>query len=152
MTENELAARLHRDLGALACDAQWATTATDDQDQGHYTDPIADALEAAGLTSLADATAAQLKSIKRTALSLCLDRLEIHYAQAVDTSGDGLSQALSQISANIARVREKLVGAVAVGANIRGYRRPDYDANVGNQDYSKTGVPVDDLYLSPYSL
>jgi hypothetical protein len=145
MTENELAGRLHRDLGALACDAQWATTATDDQPQGHYTDPIADALEAAGLTSLADATAAQLKVIKRVALGLCLDRLEIHYAQAVDITGDGLSQALSQISANIDRVRKTLIGSVAVGVNLRGYRRPDYDVNVGNEDYSTIGVPVSEL-------
>lgn len=132
MTPAQLAARLHRDLGALASDAQWDTVGVDDQPQGSYSDPIADALEAAGLTDLEDATAAQLKAIRRAALSLCLDRLELHYTQAVDVSGDGQSQALSQISQAIARARANLLGHVAVGANLRGVRRPDYDANLGN--------------------
>lgn len=131
MTENELAARLHRDLGALATDATWAVTATAGQAQGHYTDPIADALESVGLTALADATAIQLRACRRIALGLCLDRLEIHYTQAVDVSGDGLSESLSQISQAIARVRVNLIGRVAVGANLRGVRRPDYDLNLG---------------------
>ena len=135
MTENDLAARLHRDLGALAADAGWSPAATDGQPQGHYSDPIADALEAAGLTTLASATAAQLRAIRRTALGVCLDRLEIHYAQAVDVTGDGLNEALSQIGQAIARARTNLIGTIAVGANLRGWRRRDYDVNIGNEDY-----------------
>lgn len=151
MTPAQLAARLHRDLGALAADAGWDTIGVDDQPQGSYSDPIADALEAAGLADLEDATAAELKAIRRTALSLCLDRLELHYAQAVDTSGDGLSESFSQIGQAIARARANLVGRVAVGANLRGVRRVDYDANLGNST-TKAGeyeplLPTLPLYL-----
>lgn len=132
MTESELAGRLHRDLGALALDVEWSTVVTDEQPQGSYTDPIADAKEEAEIEDLEDATAAQLKSIKRTALNLCFDRLLIHYAATVDVSGDGKSESFSQISIQIERARTAVLGRAAKGAKLRGYPRPDYTLGEGN--------------------
>lgn len=137
MTESELAARLARELGALAADAEWSTDATAGQDQGHYTDVIEDAMDAAAVDGdLADATATQLRVVKRVALERCLDRLELHYSVLVDTDAAGVaSEKLSQIRAAITAMRSSLssLGArTAIGVNLRGRRKPDYDVNVGN--------------------
>lgn len=135
MTEAELASRLHRDLGPLAADAEWSTAPTSGQAQGHYTDPIADAKEAAGVEDdLNDdeVTAAVLKKVRRLALSFCFDRLAIHYVGAVDHSADGASESLSQILANIERAKMIACGSVVVGVNLRGKSKPDWTANDGN--------------------
>src|SRR5262245_36895344 len=88
MTEADLMNRLVRDLGPLAVDAQRSTTATSDQPQGSYSDPIADAKEGAGVTAaLSTVTAvATIRLIRRLALLACLERLELHYATLVDTT------------------------------------------------------------------
>ncbi len=132
MTETELAQRLHRDLGALATDALWSSDATSGQAEGNYTDPIADAKEDAGIDDLADATAAQLKAIRRGALGYCFDRLLAHYAQAIDTSSDGQNTSYSQISTNIQAARVAILGRTAKGVNLRGYPKRDYTAEFGN--------------------
>jgi len=138
MTEIELAQRLHRDLGALATDAGWSAEATSGQAEGHYTDPIADAKEDIELDTLADATARELKAIRRGALGYCFDRLLAHYAQAIDTSSDGQGNSYSQISANIERARVAILGRVAKGANLRGYPKRDYTAEFGNAETPTT--------------
>ena len=153
MTEADLMNRLVRDLGPLAVDAQWSTTATAGQPQGSYSDAIADAKEGAGVSGdLADAvTSATLTLVRRLALLACLERLELHYASLVDTttggdSGDTITQKLSQVRQAIGQVRAQLATSVATstmvaaatspykasGFKLRGYRRPDYDVDVGN--------------------
>ena len=150
MTEAELAARLSRDLGPLAEDANWSATATAGQAQGHYTDAIADAKAVLGVDgALADAVmnGNQLLELAARALLACLERLEIHYTSLVDSSaGTGAGaqqQKLSQVQAGIARVRTRLAAAVhaqssvasapATGANVRGQKRPDYSLGEGNE-------------------
>ena len=57
MTEAELVARLARDLGPLATDAQWSTVAAGALIYGDYTDAIMDAFsELAIVTPLAEVT------------------------------------------------------------------------------------------------
>jgi hypothetical protein len=155
MTEAELAARLARDLGPLAADASWSAAAALGQAQGHYTDPIADAKDDAGVTDdLSDVTEMDaLRLIRRLALLACLERLELHYATLVDTStggdsGSQIVQKLSQVRQAIGVVRVALTKAIATseaaavvaaaaptkasGVNLRGHRRPDYDVGGGN--------------------
>ena len=152
MTETELMQRLARDLGPLAIDAQWVTAATPGQPYGSYSDPIADALEAAGIVDLsAVADGATLALVRRLALLSALTRLELHYATLVDTAttagsaGETVTQKLSQVRAAIGQVRATLAASVATsaatpatsptkatGLNLRGRRRPDYDAGAGN--------------------
>src|SRR5215831_15916867 len=115
ITETELMNRLVRDLGPLAVDAQWSTTATGDQPQGSYSDPIADAKEGAGLNAaLSTVTAAAtITLVRRLALLACLERLELHYATLVDTtsggdSGDTITQKLSQVRVAVGQVRAQL--------------------------------------------
>ncbi|KPV49008.1 hypothetical protein SE17_35020 [Kouleothrix aurantiaca] len=151
MTEAELAARLARDLGPLAADAEWSATATAGQAQGHYTDAISDAKAVLGVDgALADATLSsnQLLELKARALLGCLERLELHYTTLVDSSaGTGAGaqvQKLSQVQAGIARVRTRLATAVhaqssvatapATGVNVRGQKRPDYSLGEGNEE------------------
>ena len=151
MTEAELAARLSRDLGPLADDANWSATATAGQAQGHYTDAISDAKAVLGVEgALADATltSAQLLELAARALLGCLERLELHYTTLVDSSaGTGAGaqqQKLSQVQAGIARVRNRLAAAVhaqtsvasapAQGVNVRGQKRPDYSLGEGNEE------------------
>src|SRR6266508_4166666 len=120
MTDAELMNRLVRDLGPLAVDAQWSTTATSDQPQGSYSDPIADAQEGAGVVGdLADVTAsATLTLVRRLALLACLERLELHYATLVDTTtggdaGTAVTQKLSQVRTAIGQVRSMLALTIA---------------------------------------
>ena len=146
MTEAELAARLARDLGPLAADAEWSATATAGQDQGHYSDAISDAKAVLGVEgALASATLSsnQLLELMARALLGCLERLELHYTTLVDSSaGTGAGaqqQKLSQVQAGIARVRQRLAAAVhaqsspATGVNVRGQKRPDYSLGDGNE-------------------
>ncbi len=156
MTEADLMNRLVRDLGPLAVDAQWSTTAGVDQPQGSYSDPIADAKVGAGVSGdLADVTAsATLVLVRRLALLACLERLELHYVTLVDTASGGeaggsVTQKLSQVRTAIGQVRATLAATVAsseaataaasassptkaTGLNLRGRRRPDYDVDTGN--------------------
>jgi hypothetical protein len=153
MTEADLMNRLVRDLGPLAVDAQWSTTAGTGQPQGSYSDPISDAKEGAGVSGDLSAvtTTATLVLVRRLALLACLERLELHYATLVDTttggdSGDTITQKLSQVRQAIGQVRAQLATSVttptmtaattattkATGFNLRGRRRPDYDVNTGN--------------------
>ncbi len=142
MTPAELALRLERDLQALASDAAWSTAASTGQPEGHYSDPIADAMSDAGVSDLTTATAAQLKTIRTAALGGCLDRLERHYATLVDTAQGSLSQKLSQTFAAISLLRERIsdppanTANTAIGANVRGRRRPDYTLGSGNVEYT----------------
>ncbi|HEY3233016.1 MAG TPA: hypothetical protein VGJ87_27540 [Roseiflexaceae bacterium] len=160
MIEADLMNRLVRDLGPLAVDAQWSTTATSDQPHGSYSDPIADAKAGAGVVGdLADVTAAAtLTLVRRLALLACLERLELHYATLVDTttggdSGDTITQKLSQVRQAIGQVRTQLAASVtsatsagtatsaptmAQGLNLRGRRRPDYDVDAGNSTDATT--------------
>lgn len=133
MTNAALAARLHRDLGWLATEAEWSTTSDDeDQPQGHYTDPIEDALEAEGVESLADATAAERKAVRRVALLGCLDKLEIHFAALVDTTLGPRADRMSQISEAIGRIRGTQGGKVGKGVRVpRAY--PDWTTQ-GDED------------------
>lgn len=133
MTEQALAARLHRDLGQLAIDAGWTTDASADQPQGNYSDPIADAKETAGIAGdLAAAPATAVQKVRRLALGVCFDRLALHYTTAVDHSEDGMSENLSQILINIERARMLILGNTAVGVSLRGTSRPDWMATGGN--------------------
>lgn len=142
MTPAELAQRLERDLQALATDAEWTATPSAGQPEGHYSDPIADALSDAGVSDLPTATAAQLKAIRLAALGGCLDRLERHYATLVDTAAGSLSQKLSQTFAAISLLRQRIsappadIANTATGANLRGRRRPDYTLGSGNLEYT----------------
>lgn len=116
MTRQELANRLHRDLGALAVDAGWSTTASDGQPDGSYTDPIDDALLAAGVDDVTLVASADLVPIRQAALAGCLERLERHYATLVDTTTGPLSQKLSQTREAIKVLRESLpLGVVTLG-------------------------------------
>ncbi len=152
LTEAQLAARLHRDLGPLAVDAGWKTTGQSGQTYGTYTDCIADALGALGIapsalqaaTTATGTDAASIKAaaavearVRRLALAGALDRLEAYYAGLVDTVEGPVSHKLSQVFANIERMRASLsVGeSVASGTNLRGRRRPDYALGVGNVSY-----------------
>jgi hypothetical protein len=155
MTEDELARRLARDLGPLATDAQWSAVASDGQPQGSYSDAIADAKEEAEVSGALDSVldAPKLRSIRRLALLVCLERLELHYSTLVDTSSGGdtgnqVVQRLSQVRVAIGSVRKTLSESVAsatsagatatepakkaIGLNLRGKRRPDYDVGGGN--------------------
>ncbi len=142
MTPAELAARLHRDLATLAVDAEWNTSASTGQPEGHYSDPIADAMSDAGVSDLTTAAPAQLKAIRTAALGGCLDRLERHYATLVDTAQGSLNQKLSQTFAAISQLRERIsqpsanTANTATGANLRGRRRPDYTLGSGNVEYT----------------
>lgn len=133
MTEAELAARLHRDLNALADEAGWSATPTDGQPQGHYSDPIADALAAQGLDALADATSAQIVAVRRVALGLCLDRLAAYYAALVDIRAGEREEKLSQLRDSIPAVRASLIGRTAVGVRLPGRRYPDYGPSSGDE-------------------
>ncbi len=151
MIESELAQRLARDLGPLAIDAGWLADAAGGQPQGSYSDPIADAKQAAGvsgeLAGVADP--ATLALVRQLALRACLERLELHYATLVDTTTGGettVTQRLSQVRQAISQVRQNLAAVIAAGAappasptkatglNLRGRRRPDYDVGAGNAE------------------
>ncbi|MBK9709716.1 MAG: hypothetical protein IPO81_00015 [Kouleothrix sp.] len=152
MTETDLMQRLARDLGPLALDAQWSTTATSEQPYGSYSDALADAKEGAGIAGDLSAvtSSATLALVRRLALLACLERLELHYATLVDTTtggdaGEAVTQKLSQVRTAIGQVRATLAAAVATaaaaptaspttarGVNLRGRRRPDYDVGGGN--------------------
>ncbi len=152
MTDAELAARLARELGPLAVDAQWSVAATANQLYGHYTDAMADAKAVLGVDGALDQatlTTVQLQELIQRALLACLERLELHYATLVDTtvgSGDGAQQQkLSQVRAAISQVRGRLASAVharstavsdappaARGVRLRGRRRPDYTLGEGD--------------------
>lgn len=137
MTAAELAQRLHRDLAALAADAAWSPTATTGQAQGHYTDPIADAMADVGLDDLADATAAQLKRVRQLALGACLERLELHYAAVTDLKVGQRDEKLSQIGAALTRIRASAPaagGGVARGVTIRRGPAVDYSTGEGDDD------------------
>lgn len=143
MIEQDLAARLQRDLQALATDAGWDYQATaTDQPYGSYTDPITDALEIAAVTQgqLNVAPVATQRLVRRLALGGCLDRLERYYATLVDTTTDGVHQKLSQIRESIALLRKDAAPVVASGVNLRGIKRPDYALGLGNVDYNQTPV------------
>lgn len=141
MTELELASRLSRDLGVLATDAGWSTDATAGQAQGHYTDPIADAMDSVGVDGdLDDATKAQRQAVTRKALMVCIDRLMIHYAAQVDEESDGTSRSSSQTFKALEEVRARVTGRMAVGVTLRGSRRPDYTVDRGNAP-TPTDVP-----------
>lgn len=130
MTDADLALRLSRDLGALATDAQWATSGDQSQPQGHYTDPIADAKAAIGIADLPDATAEQLRRVRLAALAVCFDRLEAHYAALVNTKGAELN--VERLLDNCRSLRLQLVGSIAVGVALRGQSRPDYTLGGGD--------------------
>lgn len=137
MTDADLAARLHRDLAALAADAGWATTATTGQAQGHYSDPIADAKADVGVSDLATATVAQQKRVRQLALGICLERLELHYAAQVDLRVGQREERLSQIGAQLARIRASAPaagGGVGRGATIRRGPAVDYSAGAGDAE------------------
>jgi hypothetical protein len=135
MTADELAQRLHRDLAALAGDAGWSPTATDGQAQGHYTDPIADALAEVGLDDLADASTAQLKRGRQLALGACLERLELHYAAVTDIKVGQRDEKLSQIGTSLSRIRASAPaagGGVGVGFTIKRGAAVDYSTGGGD--------------------
>ncbi len=135
MTADELAQRLHRDLAALAADARWSPDPTDGQAQGHYTDPISDALGDVGLGDLADASAGQLKRVRQLALGACLERLELHYAAVTDLKVGQRDEKLSQIGTALSRIRASAPaagGGVAVGFTLR--RGPARDYTTGGGD------------------
>ena len=158
MTEADLMNRLVRDLGPLSVDASWSTTATAGQPQGSYSDPISDAKEGAGISGDLSAVTdtATLVLVRRLALLACLERLELHYVTLVDTasggeSGGTVTQKLSQVRTAIGQVRATLAATVgsseaaaaaasassptkAIGLNLRGRRRPDYDVDTGNTE------------------
>lgn len=132
MTDAELAARLSRELNSLAEEADWSTEATTGQPQGSYSDAIADAKEAVGISDLTTATAAQLKSIKRLALLACYDRLMNYYATLTDITVGPRKEELSQLLGAVERARQATVGRVAVGFTIR--RGPAVDYTTGGGD------------------
>lgn len=132
MTEAELAARLSRDLNSLASEAEWTTTGSGDQPQGSYTDAIADAKAAADVDDLTTATAAQIVSIRRTALLACYDRLVNYYATLVDITVGPRQERLSQLLGAVERARQASVGRVAQGVTIRRGPAVDYTAGGGD--------------------
>jgi hypothetical protein len=136
MTDAELASKLHRDLQGLALEAGWATAATLDQPQGHYSDLIADAKADVGVTIWAAASAAQIKRVRQLALLACLDRLELHFATLTDLKVGQREERLSQIGAAVARARaggSRGAGtAAAVGFTLRRGPAVDYSAGEGD--------------------
>jgi hypothetical protein len=135
MTDADLAAKLHRDLSALATEAGWSPAATTGQDQGHYTDPIADAKADVGVTDLSAATAGQRRRVRQLALLACLDRLELYFATLADLAVGQRDEKLSQIGAAVARARGTLRSAgtaAAVGFTLKRGPATDYAAGEGD--------------------
>lgn len=159
MTEAELVARLARELGPLAVDAGWSSTATTGQPYGAYSDAVMDALSESGIVDPLETVAdwLTLRDVQESALLHCLRRLELHYSTLTDTStgqgAGGVTQKLSQVRAALATVAGRLdatraaravvahdmalaaaLAAVpsAVGVTIRGRPRPDYTLAEGD--------------------
>lgn len=152
MTEAELATRLARELGPLATDAEWSTTASAGQAYGSYTDAIDDAMTDCAVSgSLNAASLALQRAVRWSALLACLERLELHYSTLVDSASGqgegGSTQKLSQVRATITQVRKRLADRAeaqtgrqtrkATGATVRGIGRLDYTLPDGD-------VPTDE--------
>ena len=136
MTEADLAARLHRDLSALATEAEWSVTATTGQAYGSYTDPIADAKTEIGVSGdLDDATDAQQIAVRQAALRVCLDRLELHFTTYTDLRVGERDEKLSQIRTALAAARLALsvAGGIARGLTIRRGPQIDYTTHDGDE-------------------
>lgn len=136
MTEVELATRLHRDLTALATEAGWSVTATTGQSYGSYTDAIVDAKTDAGVTGdLADATAAQLATVRSASLQACLVRLELHFAAYADLKVGERDEKLSQLRGALASARANIGGggATATSFRLRRGKQVDYTTSTGDE-------------------
>lgn len=129
-----LAAKLARDLGDLAVEAEWSTAPTAGQDEGHYTDPITDAMGEVGIDDLSEASTAQARKIRRLALLGCLDRLEMHYSASADLQTGPVAERYGQLAVAVGRVRASVVGRVAVGVTLPGRVYPDWSAAEGTAE------------------
>lgn len=111
-TRAEIAAIVHRKLGGLASDASLSTTASGEQTEGSYTDAIDAGLRSLGAldadTDLPDIRAleaGQLDTLLGLVEGEALALLQRHYATLTDIRVGERDEKLSQISAQIAKLK-----------------------------------------------
>lgn len=112
MTRAQIAARVARQLGALATDAGKSTTPAGELTEGDYTDAIDAGLRDIGainpVTDLPDIRQLESRQINDVLAAVeraMLSQLQRYYATLVDTKEGPLEQKLSQIATAIARTR-----------------------------------------------